>query len=55
MMWEEVRGMEDLKISLEYQNLDELKALLQKAIDQVEQLQKTLKEIDEFKAVIKRT
>ncbi|MEG0258433.1 MAG: hypothetical protein RR595_05600 [Lysinibacillus sp.] len=47
--------MKDLKISFEYSNLDELKVLLQKAINQVEQLQKTLKEIEKFKTVTKRT
>lgn len=43
--------MSDLKASVNIENLEELKGLLQKATDQVEQLKETLKKIEEFKPV----
>ena len=45
--------MSDLKISVKHENLEELKGLLQKATNQVEQLKGTLKEIEEFESVSK--
>lgn len=45
--------LKDLTVSIEVKNLDDLKELLQKATDQVEQLEITLKEIEECKIVIK--
>ncbi|WP_107923465.1 hypothetical protein [Lysinibacillus parviboronicapiens] len=43
----------DIKVSIDFENIAELRELLQKATDQLEQLEKTLKEINQFKAVIK--
>ena len=40
--------MESLKASVTFQNLEELKELLQKATDQVEQLKGTLNKIEKF-------
>lgn len=41
--------MKDLKVSVKHENLDDLKELLQKATDQVEQLQETLQAVENFK------
>ncbi|MFD4491689.1 hypothetical protein [Lysinibacillus fusiformis] len=43
----------DIKVSIILENSTELKGLLQKATDQLEQLEKTLIEINQFKAVLK--
>ena len=44
----------DLKVPIEIKNIDSLKDLLQKATDQVEQLEITLKEIAECEIDIKK-
>ncbi|TQR21829.1 hypothetical protein [Psychrobacillus vulpis] len=45
-------GLKDLTVSIEIKNLDTLVDLLQKATDQVEQLEITLKEIEECELVV---
>lgn len=45
--------MREINIQLEVENLEELKQLLQKATSQIEQLQKTLNQITEFKVTTK--
>jgi len=44
---------EDIKVLISFENISELKGLLQKATDQLEQLEKTLIEINQFKVVSK--
>lgn len=44
-----MKDLKELKFSINLNNLDELKVLLQKATDQVEQLQETLQAIEKFK------
>lgn len=44
----------DLRVPIEIKNIDTLKDLLQKAIDQVEQLEITFKEIAECEIEIKQ-
>ncbi|WP_285122316.1 hypothetical protein [Lactococcus petauri] len=41
--------MEELKVEIEFKNVDELKKLLQSAINQIEQLESTLDKISKFK------
>lgn len=41
--------MEELQVEIEFKNVDELKKLLQSAINQIEQLEDTLNQISEFK------
>ncbi|MFJ8064862.1 hypothetical protein ACIQYS_09535 [Psychrobacillus sp. NPDC096426] len=41
-------GLKDLTVSIEIKNLDTLEDLLQKATDQVEQLQETVRKINLF-------
>ena len=43
----------EFKVSIKHENLNELKELLQKAADQVEQLKETLKKIEEFDPITK--
>ncbi|MEK4085652.1 hypothetical protein [Psychrobacillus sp. FSL K6-1415] len=45
--------LKDLTVSIEVKNLDDLKELLQKATDQVEQLQETIKKINQSEYQIK--
>lgn len=41
--------MEELQVEIEFKNVDELKKLLQSAINQIEQLESTLDKISKFK------
>ncbi|MFK4962596.1 MULTISPECIES: hypothetical protein [Lactococcus] len=41
--------MEELQVEIEFKNVDELKKLLQSAINQIEQLEGTLDKISKFK------
>lgn len=41
--------MEELQVEIEFKNIDELKKLLQSAINQIEQLESTLDKISKFK------
>lgn len=41
--------MKEIKVETEFKNIDELKTLLQSAINQIEQLEDTLDKIADFK------
>lgn len=43
----------DINVLISFENISELKVLLQKATDQLEQLEKTLIEINQFEVISK--